>query len=713
MKTIRTAARQPLKTSIGILVVTLSVSILCVCLGQSMVAAQTEATLESNFTTVALPTAKYQYEQAYGGHVITFSRQMPEEILSLLTKTAEDHPDIVKSVSSPGLASAYIPDLVPDNYTNHPLNELTSTNINYFLCPLPDGMPYSCALLEIELTEIGEPVQQFETKQQADGILVKAEKSIKVSLEGIITSVIGLQEGFSDPTGFTARIDLILPDSSALDALGLITGEEYIVFGMDYYDTDWHLREQLNKYDIVVDQFDPNAISYLSDEQIEQNKTSGGTAYTVAYYNHNGTNIALSQYDIEKFRAITLTVEDKSILPKYTWNEQEDGTLTPQLLNTRSFLDENGETVTCTLEEYRQRYSVPTISRIVDSVDTLLSSEEGAIWSMALQQIQINSHAFPVIGVEQLGYIADFARETANIVAGRDFTQDELDSGESVCIISESLAASNNLSVGDTITLHYYLYDWSSPYQKYISNGHGVVNPSAYFYTSTTDLTEEKTYTIVGFYRQDNAWANVEEDIYSFTPNTVFVPQSSVTGSMDYGDQAFFRTYVLANGSVEQFQKMIADAGYDGLFVYYDQGYSVIADSLYDYKEVANQTFVIGISVFAVLMALYFLLFPMQNKKDIAIMEALGASRKSCVCHIISGSLCIMVPASVLGFALSICCWQQVMDGLYSSDAIILPSEIDIAQFLLIVCLQLAAATLLTGILALWMTREQKLLKRK
>lgn len=195
--------------------------------------------------------------------------------------------------------------------------------------------------------------------------------------------------------------------------------------------------------------------------------------------------------------------------------------------------------------------------------------------------MRVNYQTFPVIGVDKLGYVADFARETARIVEGRDFTQEELTSGAKLCIISETLAAANGLTVGDTISPRFYNYDWNSPYQGFVSKGEGVVNHSAYVYTTQTEFSgEAESYVIIGLYRQDNAWGDVSENLYSFTPNTVFVPRASVSSDMDYGNQAFFQTLVLRNGAIQEFRALVDEAGYTDLFVYYDQEYTTISDSL-------------------------------------------------------------------------------------------------------------------------------------
>ena len=115
--------------------------------------------------------------------------------------------------------------------------------------------------------------------------------------------------------------------------------------------------------------------------------------------------------------------------------------------------------------EYEQYYSVPTIAKLTEgqSAEEFLSSKKGVEWSEMLSDLDINNHALPLIAVDKIGYQADFAREQARIVEGRDFSEKELSDGSRVAIISQSLAAANNISVGDTIDLSSYSYDYNIP----------------------------------------------------------------------------------------------------------------------------------------------------------------------------------------------------------------------------------------------------------
>ncbi|MBO5702706.1 MAG: ABC transporter permease [Clostridia bacterium] len=663
MLSIKNAFRRPIVSVLGILLVVAMVAFSCVAIGQASVATNTLNTLDENFTTIALITAKYRKSENFtwqgGGKDFTINAttsQLPEEVKNWLSEMPNDNTDTVKAVASPGLASAYIPDLEVDFFAEHDYEDSMAHRDPLAPYPSPAGAPYTCAVLEFKLNHIGEPTQTYVPLQIVGNAVTQVEKRTNILLQGRITSAVGLHDGYKNPTGYYITVNLPLQNLEEFEGLDLTAGEKYIIYGIYYQDHEW---------------------------------SSGNKEifFPIGNGEHYYENI-------------------------YTVNT--DGSMTPAPITEKSYINENGETVICSSEEYAERYSVPTIAHVPDGVEAFLASEEGAEWRTAIEHIEINSHAFPVIGVQKLGYIADFARENARIVEGRDFTQEELDSGERVCIISETLAAKNGIGVGDTIDMNYYIYDWSVPYQSYIKDGRGVVEPAPYFYTSTTGLTDKESYTIVGLYRDETEWTYVEGDLYSFTPNTIFVPESSVTGSMDYSDQAFFRTYVLKNGSVDEFQQMVADAGYDGLFVCYDQGYSVIAESLYAYDEVARRALTVGVSASLVLAVLYFILFPLQQKKNVMLMSTLGAPRKNRIAYILGSNLCILLPGTVLGLLLGIGAWQTVSSLLYSSvkAELYLSIDVNVPILLTISVIQFIFIFSVAAIFALLMTRDRKMYQR-
>ena len=620
---IRQIFRNSARCVAGILLLAFAVAALCIGVGQQKAALSAEKSVGELYTTVALPVPNLQTHWISGGmtkfqYTSKLLTQEQQDIIDWLL--AENNP-LVKTVSNTGLASAYIPQLQPDLYTNHDYKY--SYVRSDALHPADDGAPYCCAMLEVELEEVSERVKSTVDAYKV-GLHLTTGKTAKwaeelktyysVVVAGKIKSVVGLQPDLPDPTGYTAKLILMLPNEEALSALQLQIGERYLVYGMDYYDLDWD--NSLDRY---------------------WNKLS--------------------------VRSITFTMKDYSAL-----------------------------------SDCGKQYSVPTIAHLEGKVEDFLASAEGQPWQKALDAIAINNQCFPILGVDNLNYIADFIRQKARISQGRDFTAEELSDGTKVCILSESLAEANGIAVGDTITLRYYEYDYDSPYQTFLLENPmaaGIQSPAAIYYTATTPFVNEgASYTVVGLYR-NNGWEDPENNIYSFTPNTVFVPKASVSGTMDYADQGLFRTIVLENGSMAAFRSATEAAGYGNLFTYYDQGYSEVQGQMTNFRDMANKAVITGIVLAGAMFLIYLLLLPMQQKKTLYTMTSLGASPFHKLRHVLSCVLVHMTPGAVIGFALSQLLWQQV------SDKLITASEVTVALTLEVESSLMAATAAMVSVLVL------------
>ncbi len=729
MKIIRQLLRQPAKFIAGLLVVSIAVAVLSVCIGQSIAADKTEATIKYNFTTVALPTTRYNYSDSFftdfeGNQIpyVKWSETLPDEITEWISHTVQTRGDLVEALASPGLASAYLPGLTPDHLTQYnyyyPLRGSDEAKAPH---RLETTATYACAMMEIELTEIKEPVEVFITGTLEDGTDAGMVISISVELTGVIKSVVSLEEGYDDPTGRTIYLTYELQDMESLDAMKLEVGQRYLVYGADYLDGDWALRGKIAEtlsgrlgYFVDYREIDTDNAVYLTEQEkqgfLEVNPQA--PVAPEATYSYDGSWMHISKHDMDMKDAVTLTIKDASAFGNYEYIRHENGGY-PTMDYTRYITDENGNKVQITEEEWQERYQIPTIAPLDGTVEEFLATEDGAFWQRQLEQMEINYHAFPIIGVEKLGYIADFARETARIVDGRDFTEEELQNGVKVCILSESLATANGLTVGDTITPQFYNYDYDNPNQVFVSDSMGVVNPWAYKYATTTQWASTEEYTIIGLYRQDNAWCDVSENLYSFTPNTIFVPHSSVVSDMDYGNQAFFQTLILQNGAVEQFRSLVDEAGYEGLFVYYDQEYTTIVDTLMNYREVAEKAMIVGIVVYMVILLLFLLLFPGSQGRALNTMNALGAKRGQRIAQVFLSGAGILLPGTLLGTLLGMLLWSNVVNRLAESVGEVVSLKMEPMVLACIALTQLVLALLLTALLSLPMTRNKGIRKRK
>ncbi len=719
MKTIKQLLRQPLKTLAGVLMVALAAAVLCVCVGQSIMAGRTEAAIEYRFNTVALLGGDARYVNRDEIIVVPGIGEIPVHISSnelapwvvdFISSVMEQHPEVGKTVSNPGLASAYLPELTADNVSHH-------FSHSPYLGIRETAPTYACAILEITVTEIGEPHTVVAEGKLEDGTAVSVERAVNLSVSGTVERVLSLESGYRDPTGDPVRLTLKLEktgDGEAqklLDALDLEVGGRYLVYTSHYQDGEWLLKSMI-----------ADDLSYYEGENVDWREIDTDKILPKAYmssseypyyYPYKHSSAYLTEEQMQLKDAAVITVRDLALDGSYTRIYHDNGSY-PTVDYTRYVTDKAGDQIKISEEEWLARYSVPTMARLEGTAEAFLASEEGAQWRQYLEYTNINHHAFPIIGVEKLGYIADFAKENARIIQGRDFTAEELAAGAKVCILSELVAQINGLEVGDTISPQFYNCDDNDPNQDFISQGKGVTNPWAYKFTGNTEFAgEPEEYTIVGIYRQNNAWGDLRDNTYSFTPNTIFVPYGSVTADMDHSELELFQTLVLHNGTVPEFRALAEAAEVDDLFSYYDQGYTLFIENMTAYRKIADQAVAVGLGVCGVILVLYLLLFPGSQGRTLTTMTALGAKRGQKLRQIILSSAGILLPGSLVGLGVGILLWDKLVAWLAEGAGSTLTLEMDPWVLAAVALAQLALALVLTALLALPMSGHRGIQKRK
>lgn len=677
MKSIRQLLRQPLRSLLGMLLVALAVAVLCVSVSQTMAADQTAARLKETFATVALPGV------------------MNEEEAAWVAKFVADHPDIVRADLRHGLASAYIPQLRQDNETTH-LTQVAQMN-NHYLSQ-PDHPVYANAMLEVTLTDVRdeEGVENY-YRPNADATAITAvpqsyPEGYTVTLTGTVDRVLGLESGYYDSTGYTVRIYLRLPSKEAYENLNLQTGGRYLIYTEDYVDVDFILR---NWY------MDSGKIFFWD------------RAYEVPYWDMD--SLTVTEKRVPDWEAFAAAGPDAKLEDFYVTEYIYRCTLGDMVTSIKGNTAKMFRTAEVILESKGEGvYENPTIVALEGTAEEFLASQEGSLWNRALDDLRINAQAFPVIAVDDLRGYADFAGGRANVTQGREFTQEELESGTAVCLISKTQAERNGLSVGDTITLDYFIYDYENPYQQFIRDGEGLVNPTAYrFRVETMDLAGVKEYTIVGLYEQQAPWGPVDNNFFQFTPNTVFVPRAGVTGSVDTSNSGMFRTLVLEADRLRDMQLLTVDADMDHLFYYYDNGYTNLAASLKGFQEAAYQIQPLGITVYAVLMLLFLFLFPGRQGKELATMDSLGSGTVRKVAHVLRSTLGILIPGAVLGCCVGLELWDYVGEALSDYMGSDIALVLEPASLWQVAGVQTLAVTVVTALGALILAGSMDLMKRR
>lgn len=712
MKSLRQLTRQPVKTLMGVLLTMGACCALCICVAQFVSSRETQRQLEALFQPVGFPTSSYQKETDVW-----------------LRAYQKEHPEAVEEITSPGFVSAYVPSLTPDNYTHYcsPSNTFTEleNDDNWMFLPNLETEQYRCAMLLITLEEVGEPTHAL--RQRVPGPdggssgTVESQR-ITVLLKGTVERAVGLEQGYNDPAGYTASLSLALPDEKALEALDLTPGRKYLVYGKNYVDCDYHFRSYITTFEEemggpfpFIQSVDMDRVTFLREDQISGERSGPFASQTVVatYTFENGKIFGIRKMDMESFRTVSLTLWDRSSMPLYTYEFDFLGHGTETAHPERTFRNQAGETVTMGLEEYHRRYQEPTIAEIDTTVEDFLESEAGTLWTDALRDTEINSHAFPVIGVEELSFLPDFLNNAARVSQGRDFTRQEQEKGERVCILSETLAQQNGLTVGDTVTLQTYRNDLGVPCQLDIASGNGACIPMAnYFYGASMALDPEERYTIVGLYQQDNAWCDYIDNFYAFTPNTIFVPWKTVADKAEFGYTGLFRGVRLSGKYLDQFLDDVGLAGYNGQLLVNDNGYTAAAQGVESYAKIAGTAVAVSGGVFLVVLFLFVALYPGLLKKPLFTMECLGASRRERIAFILESALGLLLPGTLLGLLAGWFGWNYLAAALQRSTGAENITSVSLGSFILAALLQIVLFTAATALAAIPLSRNRGMRKR-
>lgn len=756
MKHLRHLFRQPLKTVTGVILFTLAVAILCVSVGQAFAVRMTEQNLFHQFTTVAMFKGMYT---------------IPDDLRAWLEKTAEENPDVVKTIAEQGFLNSYIPGLAPLNYTDPEDGKFydTGTSGASTVRPWPHGRPYSSAMFVItldanvggvadknrsyfmceELTPDDFGTYEEFTKWRTE-VYEPQRKQINygasIQLSGTITEVISLEEGYADPTGRSITLTFAAPSARDKDLKAIFNlkkGAQYIVYGMDYRDKDWELRDRLKngEEDCVVETDGEFAIEPIALDGFDMTKMHILTAeekavYTAEMEKHRGsamlpfgailrapharydvnekTSVYLTESQYKVANCATMTLGNPISQVNYEFVRDYEGGPVKEVRYITEYTYFDGENyVNCTDKEYIDVYRIPTIARLNGTAEEFLNSEEGAEWKEALERDSVNHQSFLTVSVDHLGYLIDFVREDSVITSGRAFSIEELEGGERVCIMHEALAAQNGIEVGDKLTMNFYHSDEVFPYIKKATGWGEYLVPNAAFYYDTTPITETAEYTVVGLWRGEMIWPDVTANEYSFSPNTIFIPNGSTETKADHNESILYTTPVIQNGKLEEFRHLAEEAGYHGCFSYFDRGYSLLMKNFFNYENMAVQVLTIGATIYTVIILLYLMLYPGSYSRTVRTMESLGVSYLKRAFFILKSSMSIVTLASVFGILLGSGLWGAAVAFLQSSANAAAELFVEPGTLGAIVLAQFVFVLILTIIVSLYVAVPKKMSARR
>ena len=630
MNPLHQLTRRPVKAAFGVLLLALAGAILCLSGGQYWAAVQTRAAVERTYTTVAVITGLGSSEETADSMNAESLRQDSAFGAAIFFQEPEQQSwDIIRSRPTVGMVSGYSPCLKPaiSLYTGHRSSDA----------------PYEYSIVEIRADAVTEVINDWFGESGC----------ASWQLDGQVLGIYGLNDAFRDPSGQRASVTLCQVYDDPAKLLHPEAGKRYLLLSHSYGDSEWSLRQNVADWVFMESnvQLDPWSLDILGnliryDQRKNQSEhwyhTAGDAAEEPVefapeelLYRDPATGVEVTNIDPDDFGRFSFAVDAlKDTGEIMVEDPQQPGNWRP-------------ETV-----DYTQ-YNLPSIQELPDGVTAQEVIDSTSSWRMAMESIQTNNHSVPVLAVDSVEGMLEFASGRTQITQGRSISQEEYRDGAAVCLISETLARESGLDVGDTLPLSLYEKE-----KNLMPTMVGDSDPTASYYLPQRGFQQETEYTVIGLYRQSSEWGKT---VASFTPNSVLTPKKSVTCAMETGGSAIeaspsglWGTMILKNGTAGQMEARLKENGLGGVVTYYDQGYSEIVESLDGFSRVSRTVLWVGLALWVVVLAAYCVLFPLQEGKTALRMWTLGTVKRDITGSIWLSSAAVAVIGTVIALAVSI-----------------------------------------------------------
>ena len=308
--------------------------------------------------------------------------------------------------------------------------------------------------------------------------------------------------------------------------------------------------------------------------------------------------------------------------------------------------DENGNLLEDSIEEPQAYYEV---------VSDFYLTREGKRYFNYARALSLPDRTFPVTGTGATMLLMPFYQGDAYICEGRDISEEEYETGETVCLVSREFAKNNKLSTGDAVhTSLYYTNSRNTASRNFSLNGNqgfdfNILDANG----EIPEVFEENTYKIVGIY---DVAAGADPGNYQMAGDEMVVPMNSIRNRdskniLAYGPMTGSTTsFQIPNGSIEAYMEEWEKKGIVDLEItFYDKGYRELKSDMDNMKSMSLLLGGVGISMSISLLAFYTHLFLSRQKQRIAIERCMGVSKKNCKKSLMAGMLIILMLGSFLG----------------------------------------------------------------
>lgn len=323
---------------------------------------------------------------------------------------------------------------------------------------------------------------------------------------------------------------------------------------------------------------------------------------------------------------------------------------------------------------------------ILPYTEDFWETEAGAYYQQAADICKINGNAMPVVATDDLSLYKPFYDGNVYLISGRNFTQEDYQNGNKVCLVSSDVAASNGWLIGDKIKLKFfeatYGYNVRSAtvdtyYEPIVE--HFDESTGEYSLEVTDLFFDEGEYEIVGYYGGKITRSLFSKDVqYSkdegIDRRVVIVPSNSVQNQPEVPLSRYNTTILLDDEQTMYFMSDMEASGlmeqkkgqYKVKFEIFDQGYGAIKQSLRQLDTVSRLTLYLACAAAVVVIILLAVLTVLQNRRQIATLRSLGVKKRQIPAAVLSGLLLIClfgaITGGVLGHALSDRVAEYILD---------------------------------------------------
>lgn len=221
-------------------------------------------------------------------------------------------------------------------------------------------------------------------------------------------------------------------------------------------------------------------------------------------------------------------------------------------------------------------------------------------------------------------------------------------------------------------------------------------------------LDISKQYTIVGIYTGLFAY----KFVFPFTPDMIYVPKGSVPQAAEFEEEfsiyAFAVSLLLENGKLDAFDTYVTEEGCEGWFLYFDQGYTEVAEALNETMASALRLLVASAVAFLAALCIYFFLLINAFSPVIWRMRIIGARAGTCWRQALGAAVPLLLLSVAVGAALG-----GAFFGAVSRAVLTQAAEYPLSVALLCALGQFGLLCVLAAVILLTAARRPLMRKRK